>query len=205
MAGKQENKGRTALIATVIAALLLSCMATTSHAKPDLVAEEYQIKAAYLYRFLAFIHRDSDTGFPRHTKQCSIAIIGKDPFGNSFAPVEGRKIPGSEAVVRIDRQDEIKAASTNDCHIVFICRSEKERVAMLLEQCRHIPVLTVSDMEGFLEAGGMLCLVQVDGRLRWEISLPALKAAGLRLDAQLLRNAIRVTGESSTPAETREK
>ena len=54
-------------------------------------------------------------------------------------------------------------------------------------------------MRGFiadrvLDDGGMVSLRVVDGRLRFDVNMPAVERAGLRLSAQLLGLAMTVRG-----------
>jgi hypothetical protein len=55
-------------------------------------------------------------------------------------------------------------------------------------------VLTVSDDAQFLEAGGMIQLREVRGRIRFEINLAGAEKAGLRMSSQLLQLALSVRG-----------
>ena len=47
-------------------------------------------------------------------------------------------------------------------------------------------------MDGFLENGGMIILVKSKNKIRWGINRTPVKQAKLKLDSQLLRNAIKV-------------
>ena len=76
-----------------------------------------------------------------------------------------------------------------ECHVAYIAESEDRRLPQLLRAMRKLPVLTVSDIDGFAEAGGMLALVQNDDRLQFEVNRDAATLAGLRLSSQLLKLA----------------
>ena len=54
------------------------------------------------------------------------------------------------------------------------------------------PVLTVSDLPGFAQQGGVIGLVRQGGRLRFEINRGVAQAAGLRLSVDLLSLAMSV-------------
>jgi len=55
-------------------------------------------------------------------------------------------------------------------------------------------VLTVSDIDGFVEAGGNISLVTVDDRIRFDINRTTVASQQLRLSAQLLKLARRLIG-----------
>ncbi len=51
-------------------------------------------------------------------------------------------------------------------------------------------LLTVGETPGFLEHGGIINLVEVQGRIRFEINQEAAKRAGLTVSSRLLRLAM---------------
>jgi hypothetical protein len=151
---------------------------------------EYDIKAAYLYNFLLFVTWPQQDPMP---EVVTIGVLGENPFGNAFAPVEGRRLRGGKRklkVLKLGRYD--AQVPLQDCSLLFVGGSEKEHWPHILAAVHGKPTLTVSDQEGFLEAGGMVNLIRRNGKVRWEISPAAIKAAGLRPRAQLLQHAVRV-------------
>jgi hypothetical protein len=48
-------------------------------------------------------------------------------------------------------------------------------------------VLTVGESKDFLQLGGCIRLAIVDGRMRFEASLPALEQRGISVSSKLLR------------------
>lgn len=157
---------------------------------------EYDIKAAYLYNFLRFVSwpagaQTSDTVI--------IGILGNDPFKKVFVPVVGRPLRGGKQKLVIRKLGKYGASvSLRGCSLLFVSQSERAKWPHILAALRGKPVLTVSDQPGFLEAGGMINLQLFKGGVRWEINPAALKAAGLKPNVQLLRNAIRVLREETT-------
>src|SRR5204863_1594641 len=117
-----------------------------------------------------------------------IGIIGEDPFGTDLErTVRGKSVNG--------RAFEIKAlrsvAEANDCHILFISRSERKKVAEILKAAGAASVLTVSEIEHFTQAGGMINFVMEGNKVRFEINDAAAKKAGLRVSSKLLNLAKR--------------
>ena len=92
-----------------------------------------------------------------------------------------------------DRVIEVAHLSHEDslagCQIIFINRSERERLAELLAAVARTPVLTVSDMQGFVAQGGMIGFTAVNGTTGFEINRAASSRAGLTIGAQLLQIA----------------
>ena len=77
-------------------------------------------------------------------------------------------------------------------HSDSISASEKKYFSRILRGLAGRPVLTVSDSDDFLEAGGMIRLVTRADRVRWEINRHQARAAGLNLAAKLYYIAVRV-------------
>lgn len=177
--------GAKALLpALVMAALVLAWPARC----PAQQASEYDIKAVYLYNFLLFISwPDTDS------QDIVIGIVGHDLFGKAFEKVEGSFVTGSRKRLLIKRfgryrdQEDLSA-----CHILFISRSEKENFETITGAVKNRPVLTVGDSPEFLARGGMINFVVINEKVRWELSRMRIKAAGLKLPAQLLQSAVKV-------------
>jgi len=84
-------------------------------------------------------------------------------------------------------------------HLLFICSSERKNIGSIIASLQGAPVLTVSDVDGFLEAGGMINLVVRNNKVRWGINRTALNSAGLHLNAKLLQLTVRIKNSSNEP------
>ena len=82
--------------------------------------------------------------------------------------------------------------SIRQCHLLYVFPSEKERWVDLSQHLQNVGVVTVSEMDGFSQTGGMIqfVLTHEPGRsgLRYNlhINLKNCLQAGLRLSAKLL-------------------
>ena len=127
-----------------------------------------------------------------------IGILGKDPFGNAFEPLQNRLVRDRRVVIRrFDGLDAFADAEGHlpsrhprferiqNCHVLFLCRSETEHLAALLRPLRKHSVLTVADAPGFLEAGGIVNVVVSDAspKLSGQKSYDQARAIGLGEDA----------------------
>ena len=80
--------------------------------------------------------------------------------------------------------------------MVYISPSEKTQLKSILTALRGRPVLTVSDLSHFAQAGGMIGLVTVEEMIKMEINLEAVKSSNLTVSFQLLKLArIVATGQ----------
>jgi hypothetical protein len=154
----------------------------------DQPVSEPALKAAFLYNFAKF------TEWPATSLSAgtiSLCVAGRDPFGGALSSIEGR--PVGNASLRV--VPGVSDSALKSCQMLFINEPDSRRRLDVLRQVAGMPVLTISDAEGFARNGGMIGLVLADSRLGFEINLKATKGARLRLSSQLLRLAQIVDGE----------
>jgi hypothetical protein len=141
-------------------------------------ANEYEVKAAFLYNFTKFVEWPEG---PANTSFC-IGIAGEDPFGAALdAVVKGRSVGGHPLVIQ-----RFKTGQESVCQIVFISASEKKRLHAILDRFQGSAVLTVGDMPGFCGGGGVVGLELGDNRVRLRINMEAAQRAHLQLSSKLL-------------------
>jgi hypothetical protein len=136
---------------------------------------EYQAKVVLLEKLTLFVDwpqaRTPDQPFV-------LAVLGRSPFGDEldafFAahPVKGRPVT-VRYLARI--------ADLGDCDLLFVCASEAPRLPGILERVKGRPILTVADTEGFAQAGVMVAMVRIGGKIAFEVNLPSVRDAGFRM------------------------
>jgi hypothetical protein len=203
-----ETRGRILLFP---AALLLAVSLPT-RVRADAASErEYQLKAAFLYNFIMFIDSprfaldDAEAKESGTKNPILIGIIGKDPFGEAFEPLKDKTVRDRRVVVKrfkglqlpvdTDRPEEQvfpDLEAVRQCHVLFVCGSERAHLRKVLKPIEEHDVLTVSDVPGFLEAGGMIAFVIEENKVRFEINAAAVEQAKLEIRSKLLRLAKRI-------------
>ena len=81
------------------------------------------------------------------------------------------------------------------CRILFIGKAQGKRIPLLVAGLHSAPILTVGETAGFLDAGGMICFLLEENKVRFEINVQAAESAGLKIGSRLLILAERVVGE----------
>jgi len=148
-------------------------------------AAEYQVKAAYLFNFGQFVEWP-DNAWASPAAPFAICVVGVDPFGRTLDDVvRGESVNGRPLVVR--RHEDHKEAA--GCNILFIARSEADRLAETLKALKGHNVLTVTDIDGADRAGAIIVLVSENNRVRMRINVAAAKANHLVISSKLLRPA----------------
>lgn len=146
----------------------------------------------FLVNFLRFTEWPAES-LPGTADPLVLVIVGRDPFGgriDSF--LENEKI-GSRPLV-IQRAESV-AAITNRAHAVYISRGTAFPAGSL--QGRGI--LTIGEDSGFAEEGGMIQVGIEKQRPVLEINRASAEAAGLKINARLLKLARRVFPEKDVP------
>ena len=155
----------------------------TTHAQ----LSEYQVKTAYLYNFTKFVEWPEKTTAGQST--FTIAILGRNPFGNALNALAGKPVNNRKLLVRYIKS----AQEAKDCDMLFISAFERENMRDIIASLGSLQgILTISDAEYFLRSGGMIEFVMVDGRVRFEVNYRAAQQANLRISSHLLRLATRV-------------
>ena len=148
---------------------------------------EYQLKAAFLFNFAKYVEWPA-AAFPDKTSPLIIGVLGKSPFDGDLEQTIGNKTIN-------DRSLQIKefhsVAEATNCHILFICTSEKKRLPEIFGGLRNAHVLTVGETDRFTQTGGMINFVPEGNKIRFEINDYAAKKAGLKISSKLLNLALR--------------
>ena len=167
-------------------ALIVLCQApATMLQAADEPSTEYRVKTAFLYNFARF--SNWPVTIENNFKLC---IIGKNPFGGLIDSLIGRTVHNSILVVEYY---DIKVAEYNDsldfikqCHLAYIDKSFEPALGDTLQQLRDLPILTVSDIEGFPQQGGIIGFKLADNKVRFDINTEAAGYAGITISSKLL-------------------
>src|ERR1051326_5657053 len=73
------------------------------------------------------------------------------------------------------------------CQLVYIAGTKVSEIRPVLQNMRLAPVLTVGESQAFIECGGAVNLMLVDGHMSFEVNLEALKRSEIEISATLLR------------------
>jgi hypothetical protein len=168
---------------------LVATMSTSGVFAQPLTGGAEEVKAAYLYRFLAYVDWP-DAAFGGPAAPIVIGVVGNDVVAAELARVlAGRSAHGRALVARRLALGD----ALDDVHVVYVGDAALLRSAWL-QRARDRPLLLVADGFAALDAGASIAFVLVDDRLRFDASLRAIDRAGLRVSSRLLALAQRVVG-----------
>jgi hypothetical protein len=159
------------------------------NAAPGLGAEamsEYELKAAFLVNFAKFIDWP-EPAFASSAAALVIGVVGTDPFGSDLdEAIKGRQI-GTHPIVakRIDWRDDM-----SHFQLIFIGVSEKRSLSSILRRLDSSTAVTVSDIDHFCDAGGIIAFVAKNNQIRFEVNVEAAQKRNLKISSKLLSLAL---------------
>ena len=159
-----------------------------AHAADYTAAPEHSVKAAFLYKFAGYVDWP-ETMFASSDTPITIAVVGDEPIAMELSQiVAGRIAQGHPIEVKRLKSSE----SVAGIHILFIGRTEAERLERMAQLAQAHSILMVTDSIGALAKGSVINFVLADNRLRFEVSLVTAEKCGLRLSSRLLAVALQV-------------
>lgn len=114
-----------------------------------------------------------------------MCVLGEDPFGETIDSISDKSVKGKILLIR----RLTKLTGTEHCNVLFISSSEQEHLVPILNSIKRPGVLTVGDMERFVQQGGIINLVVDRNKVRFEINMDAAERAGLKISSKLLNLA----------------
>lgn len=149
--------------------------------------DEYVVKAAALVELCSYFKwpEPQDAG-----RSLVVAVVGRSPFGRNLDTYAlGRKVQNRKVeVVYVPRP-----AGLPPCNVVFICQSERQNLASILEWARGRFVLTVADDGELLKKGIMVDLLVKERRLKIYVNPAVVAAEKLGIHSELMTAAEDIT------------
>ena len=139
------------------------------------------MKAAYIYNFAKFT--EWPPGVVKAAEPLLMCVVGDLAVGDELERVvKGRLLAGHGiAVTKVTA-----SGPQGTCHVWYVSGVTARQAAQLVDTMRDLPVLTISDIEGFMGAGGIAEFFYEHGRLRFSVQQESVKRARLQISSRLL-------------------
>ncbi len=141
----------------------------------------YLIKAAFLYNFAIFTEWPAQA-YADPSAPLRICVLGEGHLGRALSALDGKQIKGR----RVATAHLTKAEDAGACQVLYIDPSEMERLPGILRGLDGRPVLTVTDIPDPGSKSGIINLMIVAKKIRFQIDRNVAEAAGLDLSSKLL-------------------
>jgi hypothetical protein len=145
---------------------------------------EPALRAAFIYNIATFTKWPVDALPPATpTVMC---VLGDEPIAAALErSVKGRLNAGHP--IKVSRVT--VAGGLSGCHLAYMSHISPVQAAQVIAGLREQPVLTLSDLEGFQDLGGMVRFNFDRGRIVFSVNVKAAKPARLDFSAKLLKLA----------------
>jgi hypothetical protein len=145
-------------------------------------ADEYQVKAAYMYNFAKFVDWPAQT-VDSPMQPILFCVLGQTPISRALGEALAGKVVDQRPLIFRQLTDYKQAGK---CQVLFIGTPDKKQLRQTLDEVKSHNVLTVGEGEGFTNEGGVIRFVLDSGRVRLEFNLDAADDAKLRISSKLL-------------------
>jgi hypothetical protein len=174
-----------------VSILCVQVLGTALCLDPAPAAAEYSqdaVMAAYLFRFAQYVDWPGNADA---AKPFVIAVVGSPAVASELR----RLVPGHPINNRVVEVVEAnRVTDLGRCGMLFIGGGYAELLRPALAELAAASTLVITDEDGGLDEGATLNFLNLDHRVRFEVSLTGARRAHLKISAELLAVAARVTG-----------
>jgi len=164
-------------VRAAIAILLLTPMPAAAQDVTEPV-----LKAAFIYNFAKFT--EWPAGVVPAGGPLLFCVLGDAATGEALAgAVKGRTLAGHIMEVSQSAPD---GPPRGECHVLYLSGVTASQAATLVTGLRDAPVLTISDVDGFTQLGGIAQFFFDHGQLRFNVDAESARRARLQISSRLL-------------------
>ena len=143
---------------------------------------EPALTAAFIYNFAQFTEWPADV-MPA-AEPMLFCVLGDAAIGEALAQaIKDRTLAGHIMEVSQSGPD---GPPRRGCHILYLSGVTASHAATLVAGLRDAPVLTISDVEGFTQLGGIAQFFFDHGQLRFSVQPESARRARLQISSRLL-------------------
>lgn len=141
-------------------------------------AEESNLKAAFLYRFIDYIDWKTNP----QKKTIKIAFLEDGPIAEGLLEISKNKNIEVKEYSSLDRIDL--------CDILYVPYNCTVPIETIISKYSGKPVLIVTERNGYAKKGAHLNFVIVDKKLKFEVNVKKIEKDGIGISSFLLQHAI---------------
>jgi hypothetical protein len=161
--------------------LALASMGSQSIFSTPAVTPEDELKSAVILTFLRY---SEWPGRAAPDQPLTVGVLGRP----GMAPVLRRTLEGKPVNNRTIRVIELKSLSDPQCcQVIYLATDKASEIQQALTSVRSSPTLTIGETDRFLDFGGAVNLMVVEGHMAFEVNFSALEHSGVSISSKLLR------------------
>ena len=177
--GTLQLCARNSLTILLAIGFLVFCSVRTP---AQIAMEKERQKAIFLHNILTFVQW-TDVAPPGSFEFC---VEGDPLLGFALTrELKAATLNGAKVRVRLVRM----RSDFTDCQALVLEGSDSNQVMKRLVASNGTSLITFGETDGFLQAGGVIQIIDQGGRLQFGVNLDTARYAGIRIDARLLELA----------------
>jgi hypothetical protein len=142
---------------------------------------EDELKSATV---LSFLRYSTWPETARTNDAFTVGVVGRP----SFARILGGLLEGKSVNGRAVRLVELRpGADPRCCQLIYFATDKKSEIEPALQVVISSHALTIGEADRFLDYGGAVNLLLIDGHMGFEVNLDALERSGVDISSKLLR------------------
>ncbi len=146
------------------------------------------VKSAFLINFTRYTEWPASTWNDVEEKTLSIGIMGDEKLFTTLLGLHGQR--EGRYILDIRRID--NPSDTTELHVLFLAGNDRELWLAVRTAIGEHSILTIGEMNGFLDTNGVINFVTEDNRFRFDVNLVQARHVGLKVSSRLLRLARKV-------------
>lgn len=158
--------------------IALAAAIPVTHAGNDLLADNQLTLGATVWGIVSY------TRWPVAPNPLRACVTGQTAHMEAIRRASDWVGPNRIGIVRPLAADQDPAG---ECDLVYAGALPATELARLIGKVAGKPVLTIGEGSDFCSAGGMFCLDELDGGVRFSANLDAISRSALRVNPQVLR------------------
>jgi hypothetical protein len=157
----------------------------------SLVGPEYEVKMGFIYNFARFVTWPKEV-FNASDDPLNFCFFSDHPAANVLFKLNDQAVQNRKLTVRKIETEVIE----EECHILFFGTDDETFIRRTLATIRGKHILSIGEVDGFAQMGGVINFFNQNNRLRFEVNRDATKRENLKFSAQLLQAAQRIVKET---------
>jgi len=115
----------------------------------------------------------------------NLCVYGDNVVQQSFSNINNKQINKRPIhIINISR-----LRNLNQCQVIYISELERNKLIPLLLELKDKPILTIGENIEFLQAGGIVSLENINGKIKLSINLAIIKQSQLVINSRVLKLA----------------
>lgn len=165
----------------LVISIVLSCNSHAESGQANETANEYAVKAAYIYNILRFVSWPESSPLAS-TESLSICLFKKDPFNHYLDAISGKTVGNKPIRIKTI----IKPSDATSCHLVFI-KDSKELVKFKANhQLKYTDSILLGNDIEFVENGGLFSFYIENNKVRLGANRTAIDSTRLKISSMLI-------------------